>query len=107
MRSSWMIGALAGAIAGVVVAASSAAAQDRAAIEAGAALYSEHCAICHGERMISIGTAFDLRKLGPDDRARFDKAMSEGKGQMPAWEGTIEAAQFDELWAYVRSRSNN
>jgi mono/diheme cytochrome c family protein len=103
MRSSWIIGA----VAGTVMAASGAAAQDRAAIEAGAEVYKEHCAICHGERMISIGTAFDLRKLGPDDRARFDKAMIEGKGQMPAWEGTLEAEQFEELWAYVRSRSNN
>ena len=92
--------------------ASSAAAQDaapgdKAAIEAGAAVYKEHCAICHGERVISFGSAFDLRKLGADERPRFDKAMVEGKGQMPPWEGMLEPEQFDQVWAYVRSRSNN
>ena len=42
-------------------------AQDRAAIEAGEALYEEHCLGCHGEKLRSPGSALDLRKLTKDD----------------------------------------
>jgi len=102
----------AGILVGVVMAASSATAQDavkqdRAAIAAGEAVYQEHCMACHGERVVSPGGAFDLRKLGADDRPRFDKAMADGKGQMPSWEGILTAEEFDQVWAYIRSRTIN
>ena len=85
----------------------SAVAQDRAAIAAGEAVYQEHCMTCHGERVISPGGAFDLRKLGADERPRFDKAMADGKGQMPSWEGILTTEEFDQVWAYIRSRTIN
>lgn len=97
----------AGVVVCAVMTASGAAAQDRAAIEAGEAVYTEHCVTCHGERVISPGAAFDLRKLGADERPRFDKAMVEGKGQMPSWEGMLTPAEFDQVWAYIRSRTIN
>jgi mono/diheme cytochrome c family protein len=81
-----------------------ASAQDQAKIEAGAALYEEHCATCHGERLVSTGSAFDLRKLAPEDRPRFDKALEEGKGQMPSWAGQLSPEEIDAIWAYIRSR---
>ena len=86
--------------------AQSAAAQDRSAIEAGAELYQTHCASCHGERLVSPGSTFDLRRLRADERPRFDKALADGKGQMPAWGGVLSAEEFDRLWAYVRSRAD-
>jgi mono/diheme cytochrome c family protein len=82
-----------------------AAAQDRAVIEAGEQLYEEHCQSCHGEKLRNPGTTFDLRKLRADERPRFDKAVMEGKGQMPPWRGTLDRAGLDQLWAYVRSRA--
>ena len=94
-------------IVGVVMAASSAMAQDRAAITAGEAVYKEHCMECHGERVVSPGGAFDLRKLGADERPRFDKAVANGKGQMPSWEGVLTNEEFDQVWAYIRSRTIN
>lgn len=94
---------MAALIGGVLLAASAARAQDAAA---GAEVYAENCASCHGERMISTGAAFDLRKLGPDERERFNTSVTEGKGQMPAWGGMLTDEQFDELWAYIRSRAD-
>jgi quinohemoprotein ethanol dehydrogenase len=80
-------------------------AQDRAAIEAGEQVYDEHCATCHGEKMRSTGAMPDLRELRADERPRFDKAVLEGRGQMPAWRGLIAEPELDQLWAYVRSRA--
>lgn len=96
-----------GVVVCAVLAASGVAAQDHAVIAAGEAVYKEHCVTCHGERVISPGAAFDLRKLGADERARFDKAMTDGKGQMPAWEGVLTPEEFDQVWAYIRSRTIN
>jgi mono/diheme cytochrome c family protein len=79
-------------------------AQDRAAIEAGEQTYEEHCAGCHGEKLRAPGSAFDLRTLGDNDRARFDQVVMNGKGQMPPWLGVLNKTEMDQVWAYVRSR---
>jgi quinohemoprotein ethanol dehydrogenase len=86
---------LAGPIGGAI-------AQDQALIDAGERVYEEHCASCHGERLRSTGAIPDLRELGAGDRARFDKAVMEGRGQMPAWEGVLNPQEFDQLWAFIR-----
>jgi mono/diheme cytochrome c family protein len=90
-----------------LAAAYSASAQDRSVIGAGAEVYQTHCAACHGERLVNPGSTFDLRRLRADERPRFDKATKEGKGQMPAWGGVLSAEEFDQLWAYVRSKAND
>jgi mono/diheme cytochrome c family protein len=84
-----------------------ACAQDRTAIDAGEALYEEHCLGCHGEKLRSPGTALDLRKLTADQRARFDKFVMEGKGQMPPWRGTLNQSEVDQLWAYIRANADD
>jgi mono/diheme cytochrome c family protein len=81
-------------------------AQDRAKIEAGAEVYEMHCATCHGERLRNTGGAFDLLQLKPNERARFDEAVNDGKGQMPSWAGVLSAEEIDQIWAYVRSRAD-
>jgi mono/diheme cytochrome c family protein len=81
-------------------------AQDRAKIEAGAEVYEMHCATCHGERLRNTGAAFDLLTLKPNERARFDEAVNDGKGQMPSWAGVLSAEEIDEIWAYIRSRAD-
>jgi mono/diheme cytochrome c family protein len=93
-------------IAAALTIAPAATAQDQALITAGAEVYQTHCASCHGERLINPGSSFDLRTLAADERPRFDKALAEGKGQMPAWAGMISAEQIEELWAYIRSRAD-
>src|SRR5262249_57084700 len=80
-----------------------AVAQDQAQIAAGEALYDEHCAMCHGEKLRGSGAIPDLRELRPQDRSRFEEAVLEGRGQMPAWRGPLRAEEADETWAYIRS----
>ena len=82
-----------------------AAAQDQAQIEAGKQLYDEHCATCHGEQLRTTGSAADLKQLGANDRPRFDKALAEGRGQMPSWQGVLSADQMNQLWAYIRAHA--
>jgi mono/diheme cytochrome c family protein len=101
MRMSLRVAAL----LGVLLAGQGASAQDEAGVQAGAEIYETNCATCHGERMVSTGSAFDLRKLGADERTRFDASVTDGKGQMPAWGGILDDQQFDQLWAYLRSRA--
>jgi quinohemoprotein ethanol dehydrogenase len=82
-----------------------AAAQDQAQIEAGEQLYEEHCATCHGEQLRMTGSAADLKELRASDRPRFDKALAEGRGQMPSWQGVLSTDEMDQLWAYIRAHS--
>jgi mono/diheme cytochrome c family protein len=89
----------------VAVSCVAASAQDAAQIEAGEMLYDEHCASCHGEKLRSSGAIPDLRELGAGDRPRFDQAVLNGKGQMPAWQGQLNEEEFNQLWAYIRSRA--
>jgi mono/diheme cytochrome c family protein len=94
-------GVAVGALLGICAAAH---AQDQAAIEAGEQVYADNCASCHGDKLRSTGAIPDLKELRPGDRARFDKFVAEGRGQMPAWQGTLSPEEIDQIWAYVRSR---
>jgi mono/diheme cytochrome c family protein len=75
-------------------------------VEAGERLFEANCAGCHGERISNPNDLFDLKELRKDERARFDKSVREGKGQMPAWEGTFTDEEFDWIWAYIRSMAD-
>src|SRR5262245_3334082 len=102
MGSAFRISLASGALLGLVTAA---AAQDSGQIAAGEALYDEHCAICHGEKLRSSGAVPDLRQLRADERARFNQIVQDGKGQMPSWAGMLSAEEIDQIWAYIRSRA--
>lgn len=95
-----------GVVFGVVLAAYTVSAQDQSMIQAGADVYQTNCAVCHGERLVNPGSSFDLRQLRPEERARFNESVTEGKGQMPAWGGVLSDEEFDQLWAYIRSRAD-
>jgi mono/diheme cytochrome c family protein len=77
----------------------------QSAADAGREVYAEHCAQCHGERLIATGAGPDLKLLRADQRARFDQLVRDGKGQMPAWAGMITDEEIDQIWAYIRSRA--
>jgi mono/diheme cytochrome c family protein len=85
---------------GLFAGAVPAAAQDL--VKAGETLYAEKCSECHGPRLRNPGTSFDLKKLHADERPRFEKAVLDGKGQMPPWRGVLSPEQLDQLWAYIR-----
>ena len=91
------------AILAGLLAAAFAALPAAAQADDGEQVYEEHCASCHGEKLRSTGAIPDLRELGADDRTRFDKAVLEGRGQMPAWQGVLTPEEIDGVWAYLRS----
>ena len=78
-------------------------AQDAAAARAGEQVFETNCAPCHGERMSNPNGIFDLTQLRPQDRPRFDKALANGKGQMPSWAGVLSPDEMDQVWAYIQS----
>jgi mono/diheme cytochrome c family protein len=80
----------------------SAIAAEDTAVDAGANVYEMQCSGCHGPRLRSPGTSFDLRELKEEERARFETAVMDGKNMMPAWRGTISDEQLGQLWAYIR-----
>jgi mono/diheme cytochrome c family protein len=82
-----------------------ASAQDRAKIEAGENVYNNNCQVCHGDRLVSTGQFFDLRRLTANDRARFDNSVRNGKNQMPPWKGVLTDEEIDQLWSYIRANA--
>jgi mono/diheme cytochrome c family protein len=78
----------------------------QSAAAAGADVYAEHCALCHGERLNATGAAPDLKALRAEQKAHFDERVRNGKGQMPAWEGMITDEEIGAIWAYIRSRAD-
>ena len=81
-------------------------AQDRAKIQAGESVYNNYCSTCHGERLVSSGQTFDLRRLRAEDRPRFENSVTNGKGQMPPWRGVLGSAEIDQLWCYIRASAH-
>jgi mono/diheme cytochrome c family protein len=73
--------------------------------EAGAQVYEENCATCHGEKLRATGAAPDLKQLAADQRERFEKMVADGKGQMPSWSGVLSDEEKASIWAYIRSRA--
>ena len=75
-------------------------------VDEGEGQYSNFCATCHGDNLVSNGQTFDLRRLQPGDRRRFETSVQNGKGQMPPWKGVIDDVQTDAIWHYIMSRRN-
>ncbi len=103
----WRVVALALFVAGLASAAwAQGAPQQQAAVEAGEAVYNNYCQTCHGDRLVSTGQTFDLRRLTAGDRARFDNSVRNGKNQMPPWKDVLTDAEIDQLWAYIRANAH-
>ncbi len=78
-----------------------------AATAEGERIYENYCATCHGEQLKnnSAGLTFDLRRLKPDERARFVNSVLNGKDKMPPWKGVLEEREIEQLWAYIRANA--
>jgi mono/diheme cytochrome c family protein len=74
-------------------------------VEAGAEIYMQRCAGCHGEnlRNVSGGWSFDLRRLRPDEHDRFVDSVTSGKDNMPSWYGVLKSEEIEAIWAYIRA----
>ena len=81
------------------------AAQGQAAIMAGETVYNNYCQTCHGDRLVSTGQTFDLRRLTAGDWARFESSVRNGKNQMPPWKDVLSEEELGQLWAYVRANA--
>jgi len=81
-------------------------AQDQAKIDAGEAIYNDYCFTCHGEKLVSTGQTFDLRRLKAADRGRFENSVLMGKNQMPPWKGVLSNEQIDLIWQFIRANAN-
>ena len=104
------------AIALFVAAAGSAAAQEGPGVSKveyeGWRQYNVHCARCHGQDALPNPVAANLLvSLAPDgpaaDQATFTKIVMEGRtsGGMPAFKGTVEPAQVEAMYAYLKGRA--
>ena len=104
------------AIALFGAAAGSAAAQEGSAVSEveyeGWRQYNVHCARCHGQDALPNPVAANLLvSLAPDgpaaDQATFTKIVMEGRtsGGMPAFKGTVEPAQVEAMYAYLKGRA--
>jgi mono/diheme cytochrome c family protein len=73
--------------------------------KAGAEIYAQRCAPCHGEELnnVSGGWSFDLRRLRPDEHDRFVDSVTSGKDNMPSWYGILNGEEIEAIWAYIRA----
>jgi len=69
----------------------------------GTAIYNSHCVRCHGEGLQNNGWTYDLRRLRPEDNARFVNSVLNGKGQMPPWRGALTEEEIEAIWVYIRA----
>ncbi len=78
---------------------------DAEKVAAGAMVYADYCANCHGEQLrnTSAGGTSDLRRLRSADRDRFFSVVLNGKSQMPPWRGVLQLRQIESVWAYIRA----
>ena len=92
--------------AGLVFAATCAAQADDQLIRKGSRLFANNCATCHGEDLQNNSTiAFDLRRLRADEHERFVTSVTNGKNVMPSWDGVLDNADKEALWAYIRDNA--
>lgn len=67
-------------------------------------VYASACARCHGVNLVNAGAStFDLRTFPLDQKARFFQSVLQGKGAMPAWQGSVTPEEVEALWAYISS----
>ena len=81
-------------------------AQDRAMIDAGEDIYNNYCSTCHGQKLVSSGQTFDLRRLTANDRSRFQNSVLMGKNQMPPWKGALSNEEIDLIWQFIRANAH-
>lgn len=69
---------------------------------AGEELYDLACANCHGKNLVNPGTAsFNLKAFPKEEKQRFVKSVSEGKGFMPAMGELLDTEEIEQVWVYI------
>ena len=91
------------AMAGAMLFASAARADEPSPAELGRKTYTSYCARCHGFNLVMVRGTFDLRRFPEEEKERFVRSVSKGVRAMPAWEGTVKPEEIDAIWAYIGS----
>jgi quinohemoprotein ethanol dehydrogenase len=78
-----------------------------AQVRAGAQLFAQTCAVCHGQQ--AIGGVKDLRKMAPDTHAKFNQIVLGGlykdKG-MASFADLLKPDEVEAIHAYLIARAN-
>ena len=78
-----------------------------AQVQAGAQLFAQTCAVCHGQR--AIGGVKDLRHMTAETHGRFNDIVLKGlyvdKG-MASFADLLSQADADAIHAYLIARAN-
>ncbi|MBR0898844.1 c-type cytochrome [Bradyrhizobium tropiciagri] len=105
------LGAL-GCVGILVVVPSPAARAEDAATE-GREAFNQYCSHCHGPDAVQGERPRNLRRLtkryGDDRHNVFRQTVNQGRPDkgMPAWEGIIDDATFDNIWAFLLTVQTN
>ena len=93
-----------GATMGTHTALAQSAADDPAATAAGMAVFEANCAGCHGADGMGSDRGRPLIDiaLSEPDRLVHIASVTDGKGNMPAWGGTLSGEDIDAAVSYVR-----
>lgn len=79
-------------------------------LAAGADIFANNCASCHGEDgrgIMDLGApnlADDIWIYGGDDASLFDTIWAGRQGWMPAWEGRLTETERKILTVYLQNR---
>lgn len=107
MKSLIRIGLSAIGCAGLMIAVALPVARAADAAGEGREVFNQYCSHCHGPDAVQGERARNLRRLtkryGEDRHTVFLQTVQQGrldKG-MPAWEGIIDDATFENIWAFL------
>ncbi|MDW3178008.1 MAG: cytochrome c [Acidimicrobiia bacterium] len=89
---------------GVAHAGAQGATDDPAQVEAGMAVFESNCAGCHGADGTGTNSGRPLTDVATQepDRLVHIASVTDGKGNMPAFGGNLEADEIDAAVSYVR-----
>lgn len=107
MKSPFRIALSVLGCAGLVFAVTAPTARAADAAAEGREVFNQYCSHCHGPDAVQGERARNLRRLtkryGEDGHNVFLQTVHEGRVDkgMPAWEGVIDDAIFESIWAFL------
>lgn len=81
---------------------------NQAAPQAGAVLFRDNCARCHGANLEGgkkVPALADVHKKKHWTEERLTKQILNGEGKMPPFRDTLTAGQIQQLVAYLRAEN--
>ena len=91
-------------LVGITGATAQSATDDPAQVAAGQVVFESNCVRCHGADGLGTATGRPLTGIADQeaDRLVHIASVTDGKGNMPAWGGSLTAEEIDAAVSYVR-----